>query len=101
MAAIFAFVALVLWLDFRNLRLVFLASIPVVLGTATTLGILCWLGVAFNVMTTLVVPLILGLGVDDGIHVVHRIRELGPKAPRRGNGLGRPCHRAHHRHHEL
>ena len=34
-----------------------------------------WTGPGFNVMTMVVVPLVVGLGVDDGVHVVHRIRE--------------------------
>jgi len=29
-------------------------------------------------MTIIMVPLIIGLGVDDGIHVVHRLRENTP-----------------------
>ena len=31
-------------------------------------------------LTMVTVPLIVGLGVDDGIHVVHRIRQLGGAA---------------------
>ena len=69
------FVALVLSLTFRSVRGVVLALIPVLFGVAVTFGALCWAGVSFNIMTLLVVPLLVGLGVDDGIHVVHRLRE--------------------------
>ena len=72
---IVAFVAVVLLIDFRDARLAALAIVPVLIGLTVTIGILCWSGIAFNIMTTLVVPLIIGLGVDDGIHVVHRIKE--------------------------
>jgi len=65
----------ILLLDFRDPRLVLLALVPVIFGLCGTVGILCWAGVAFNVMTVTVAPLIIGLGVDDGIHVVHRIQE--------------------------
>ncbi len=81
LTAILAFVALVLWVDFRSLWLSVLALVPVTLGVIGTIGILCWTGTAFNVMTVMVVPLILGLGVDDGIHVVHRLREDGGHDP--------------------
>ena len=72
---ILGFVLLVLMLDLRGPTPVFLALVPVGCGIIVTFGTLCWLGVRFNIMTTLVLPLILGLGVDDGIHVVHRLLE--------------------------
>ncbi len=34
----------------------------------------------FNILTALTVPLLIGLGVDDGIHVLHRMRE-DPSGP--------------------
>ncbi|HVS15461.1 MAG TPA: efflux RND transporter permease subunit [Thermoanaerobaculia bacterium] len=73
--AIPVFVALVLLVDFRSLRLAALALVPVLSGAAVTLGVFGWTGMSFNVMTAIVLPLLVGLGVDDGIHVVHRIRE--------------------------
>lgn len=75
LAGILALVATVLALDQRSLRWSLLALAPVLFGTSVTFGLLCWVGHDFNVMGALVVPLIIGLGVDDGIHVVHRMRE--------------------------
>ncbi|HVS66616.1 MAG TPA: efflux RND transporter permease subunit [Thermoanaerobaculia bacterium] len=72
---ILAFVVLVLLVDFRSVRWMTLALLPVLVGSGLTLGLFCWLGLSFNVMTAIVLPLLVGLGVDDGIHVVHRIRE--------------------------
>ncbi|MEM1247744.1 MAG: MMPL family transporter [Acidobacteriota bacterium] len=65
----------ILMLDFRDVRLALLALVPVLFGLVVTVGALCWFGVSFNIMTITVAPLIIGLGVDDGIHVVHRIWE--------------------------
>jgi len=73
--AILAYVALVLAFDLRNPRLIVLALTPVAAGTCATFGLLCWFELRFNVMTSITVPLIIGLGVDDGIHLVHRLRE--------------------------
>lgn len=73
--AILFFVVGWLALDLREARLVLLAMAPVVLAVGITFGVLCWAGVGFSLITALVVPLIIGLGVDDGIHVVHRLRE--------------------------
>lgn len=71
-------VALVLGFDLRSLRLAVVAITPVLFGTVVSFGTLCAAGVSFNVLTTLVVPLLIGLGVDDGIHILHRLREDGP-----------------------
>ena len=73
--SILAFVALILMLDFRSPRVASLALVPVLMGTVLTAGILCWVGMPFNVMTLGVLPLLMGLGVDDGIHVLHRVLE--------------------------
>lgn len=70
--SILGFVLLVLCVDFRRPGSVLLAVLPVLAAVPFTLGVLCWIGIPFNVMTWLVLPLIFGLGIDDGIHVVHR-----------------------------
>ena len=70
--SILGFVLLVLCVDFRRPGSVLLAVLPVLAAVPFTLGVLCWIGIPFNVMTWLVLPLVFGLGIDDGIHVVHR-----------------------------
>ena len=72
-ASILGFVLLVLCVDFRRPASVLLALLPVLVAVPFTLGVLCWAGIPFNVMSWLVLPLIFGLGIDDGIHVVHRL----------------------------
>lgn len=75
---VFGVVTVVLAAAFRDWREVALALAPVTLGTAVTFGVFLWWGLQFNVMTSLIVPVILGLGVDDGIHVVERLRRHRP-----------------------
>jgi len=72
---VLALVFVVLGVDQRSWRWMLLALLPVTFGSAVTFGMMCWLDVGFSVMLVLVVPLLIGLGVDDGIHVVHRMRE--------------------------
>ncbi len=87
---ILLFVVVVLSVDLKRPRYVFVALLPVVFGVVCTFGILCWAGLSFNVLTFLVVPLIIGLGVDDGIHVVHRIKEQDlPDAGRATSEVGK------------
>jgi uncharacterized protein len=78
---VFALVFLVLAIDQRSWRWMVLAVLPVTFGSVVTFGVMCWLDVGFSVMLILVVPLLVGLGVDDGIHVVHRMREDDQLAP--------------------
>ena len=75
---ILAFVLVLLVADLRDPRWVLAALAPVLVGTAVTFGALCWAGVSFGAVTAVAVPLLLGLGVDDGVHVVHRLRERSP-----------------------
>lgn len=72
-AAWYALVAifLVLYVDFRNLGHTLLAMLPVGLGMLLLFGLLGWLGEPLNPANMIVLPLILGIGVDDGVHVVH------------------------------
>ena len=73
--AIFLYLGFYLWLDQRQFKWIFVTLIPVGFGLLGTFGILCWMNLEFSPITLLALPLILGLGIDDGIHVVHRIRE--------------------------
>jgi hopanoid biosynthesis associated RND transporter like protein HpnN len=61
----------VLWLDFRSIRHALLAALPLALGMAQTLGLMGLLGIDLNPANLIGIPLILGIAVDYGVHVVH------------------------------
>ena len=67
-------VAIVLMLDFRNIRLTLLAMLPMGLGAVQLFGLLGLLNIPLNAANMIVLPLILGIGIDDGVHVVHDFR---------------------------
>ena len=69
-----AAILLVLYLDFRTIRHTLLAMLPVGLGMLQLFGILGILEIAVNPANMIVLPLILGIGIDDGVHVVHDFR---------------------------
>jgi len=73
-------VLLVLGVDLRSPRWALLAITPAGVGMASTLGLLGWLGEGLGIAHVMSVPLLLGLGIDDGLHVVHRLREA-PELP--------------------
>jgi len=79
-AAVVLFIALVLYADLRSFRLALLALLPVASASVATIGVLNYVGFSFNTVTLVGLPLLLGLGVDDGIHIVHRMLEQ-PEEP--------------------
>jgi len=80
MAAIYAALAMiaVTLLDFRDVQHTLLVALPVLLGMALTFGLLALCSVPLNPANLIAVPLILGVGADYGVHVVHDYRARGP-----------------------
>jgi predicted RND superfamily exporter protein len=70
-----AVVLVLLFLHFRNPRWVGMALTPLLSGVAYMLGASALLGIDLNPANAVAIPLILGIGIDDGIHIVHRYRE--------------------------
>jgi len=68
-----------------------LSLLPVALGFVITLALMRLLAIDLNFMNIIVLPMVFGLGVDDGIHFVHRLREDGARNPAVAlTGAGRP-----------
>lgn len=68
-------VALVVVLSFRgSARDSLLAACPTVVGTWWTFGVWGAAGIPIDLFSIAVLPILLGLGIDDGLHVVHRAR---------------------------
>ena len=68
-------IILFLLLLFRAARDVALILSPVMLAAAMTAAATVWLNIPFNFANVIVLPLLIGLGVDAGIHLVMRARE--------------------------
>ena len=64
-------ITVVLLLDFRNLQSTIIALTPLVIGVAVSLGIMGLCGVPLNPANMIAFPLILGVGVDNGVHILH------------------------------
>jgi len=70
-------IVIVLFLTFRRIRDVVLILVPLVLAALLTLAFSVALGMSLNMANILVLPLIFGLGVDNGIHMVDRFNRAG------------------------
>jgi hopanoid biosynthesis associated RND transporter like protein HpnN len=66
-----------LFLDFRKLHTALLAMVPLAAGSVVMLGVMALAGIKINYMNIFAVPLVLGIGIDDGVHIIHRYRREG------------------------
>lgn len=66
-----AAIVMILLFDLRQLTDIVLALIPLTVGVATSMGTFGWLGWPLNPANMIALPLIVGVGVDNGVHVVH------------------------------
>ena len=71
-------VLLLLILDFRRLSDVLAAFLPLTLGVVCLLGFMGKMTMNLNMFNMVVLPTVLGIGVDTSIHLLHRVREEGP-----------------------
>ncbi len=69
-------ITLLLLVIFRDTRETFLVLLPLVMATVITGAVTAIIQLPFNYANIIVLPLLFGLGVDNGIHMVHRMREL-------------------------
>lgn len=70
-------VLLIVTLDFRSPRRLFLVFGTLVVGTLGFLGLVHAVGVEFNLFNLIVVPCVIGIGVDNVIHIYHRYIQEG------------------------
>ena len=73
--AALALVVMVVWPALRNLRDVALVLAPLLLASSLMIGYTVVFNSPFNFANVIVLPLLLGLGVDSSIHYVMRARE--------------------------
>ena len=67
-----AIIFILLMIDFRKIEYALIAMIPLALGVFWMIGIQHLIGLKFNFMNFIGLPLIIGIGIDDGVHIMHR-----------------------------
>ena len=76
-------VVLVLLLIFeRRLVAVGIVFLPLGIALGISAGLIALLDIKLNFFNMLALPAVIGMGIDDGIHMYHRHKELGPGSPR-------------------
>jgi uncharacterized protein len=71
-------VACITWLDFRRLRPVLLCVGVLAAGIAITVGLLAVLDIPLSLANFFGIPILIGLGIDSNIHLLHRADEPNP-----------------------
>jgi len=75
-----AAIVLIVYLTFRNWRITLLVLMPIVFAIVVTFGLLQLAGHHFSFMSVTAIPLIIGIGIDNGIHLVRRYLESSPNS---------------------
>ena len=70
-----AAIVLLVFIHFRRLDSVVLSLLPVLIGTVWVIGMMGWAGIPFNPANIMMLPLVIGIGVTNGIHILNRFAE--------------------------
>jgi len=68
-------IALLVLIQFRRPSLVLLALVPVLIGSVWLAGIMGCFNLPFNPANIMTLPLVIGIGVTNGIHILNRFAE--------------------------
>ncbi|UTA48691.1 MMPL family transporter [Simiduia sp. 21SJ11W-1] len=74
LGAVFLGIALMMSLLFRSLLLALVGILPNLLAAAVVLGAMGLAGIALDMMTITIAAIVVGIGVDNTIHYMHRFR---------------------------
>ena len=70
-------IALMVLVHFRSFQAMILALVPVGIGTLWLAGLMGWAGVPINLANIMTLPLVIGIGVTNGIQILNRYAEEG------------------------
>jgi len=68
-------IVILVFLHFRSLSSILLTLVPVAVGSLWLGGLMGWLHVPLNPANIMTLPLVIGIGVTNGIHILNRFAE--------------------------
>jgi len=68
-------IAAILLINFKSLRFALIGSLPLAAGLLLMVGGMWLAGISFNSANIIVLPLILGVGIDSAIYIINRYRQ--------------------------
>lgn len=79
LGAVFLAILVMFLLLFRSLSLALITLTPNILAAGLVLGVMGLVGIPLDIMTITIAAIVVGIGVDDCIHYVHRFMREFPK----------------------
>ena len=76
-ASAFILIALVLFFILRRITEVLVVMAPLLLAGLLTTAATVWTGMPFNFANIIALPLLMGIGVDSALHILHRYKTPG------------------------
>ncbi|MBC8018270.1 MAG: MMPL family transporter, partial [Verrucomicrobia bacterium] len=73
-------IAVILLINFKSIRFALIGSLPLAAGLLLMIGGMWLAGISFNSANIIVLPLILGVGIDSAIYIINRYRQ-GDETP--------------------
>jgi uncharacterized protein len=70
-----AAIAIMVFFHFRSLSAVVLSLLPVGIGTLWLAGLMGWFNIPINLANIMTLPLVIGIGVTNGVHILNRYAE--------------------------
>ena len=71
----FLIVLLMVFLHFRRWKNVLFTLMPLVMGLIWMVGAMSLLGIRMNFVNAVILPMIIGMGIDNSVHLMHRFLE--------------------------
>ena len=62
----------ILLIDLKSFKYSIITILPMFAAVSSTFGLLALIGYKLNMVNIIGIPLIVGIGVDDGVHIIHR-----------------------------
>ncbi|MEA3276295.1 MAG: MMPL family transporter [Pseudomonadota bacterium] len=75
LAVVFLAIMGMLLILLRDWKLAAIGVIPTMVAATAILGTMGWLGIPLDIMTITIAAITIGIGVDNTIHYLHRVRE--------------------------
>ncbi len=70
-------ISAILLIDFRNIKLTLITILPLLAAIGSLFGFMALFDIKFDFINIIAIPLLVGIGIDDAIHISHRYRDEG------------------------
>ena len=68
----FLFILVLLFIDFKNIKLSIITMLPLTCSLFCLFGIMALTNIKFDFVNIICIPLVIGIGIDDAVHISHR-----------------------------